>query len=209
MVGYVARAPRRLGAAGLPGRAARRRPARALYDDDAADLGYVMNDSQLWAHLPDGHDALFDLLGDMVTSRGLSVPRARRPRGRLRVCLGDTYCSLAWGNKLAEKPIADWPRRSAGRRRAGSTTGSGPWPAGHAGSPATRTAPRNRTSRRSRAAGYDDGQVFAITGFVALRLAFSTVNDALGACPDAELAASAPAEVRRSVGFGREPVSSG
>lgn len=34
-------------------------------------------------------------------------------------------------------------------------------------------------------APFDDGQVFAITTFVALRLAFSTANDALGAQPDA------------------------
>ena len=43
-----------------------------------------------------------------------------------------------------------------------------------------------------RDAGLDDGQIFAITAFVALRLAFSTINDALGAQPDAELAQSLP-----------------
>ena len=54
-----------------------------------------------------------------------------------------------------------------------------------------------------RRAGYDDGQVFSITLFVALRLAFSTVNDALGAPPDAELVGRAPAAVRTAVDFGR------
>jgi hypothetical protein len=34
-------------------------------------------------------------------------------------------------------------------------------------------------------------------------LAFSTVNDALGARPDWELAAAAPAAVRDAVGYGR------
>ena len=34
-----------------------------------------------------------------------------------------------------------------------------------------------------RDAGFDDAQIFAITVFVAARLAFSTVNDALGARP--------------------------
>ena len=52
-------------------------------------------------------------------------------------------------------------------------------------------------------AGYDDRQIFAITMFVALRLAFSTVNDALGAQPDAELAATVPDQVRDAVAFGR------
>jgi alkylhydroperoxidase family enzyme len=54
-----------------------------------------------------------------------------------------------------------------------------------------------------RAAGLDDAQILAITAFVALRLAFSTVNDALGTRPDAELAAAAPAEVGAAVAFGR------
>jgi len=58
-----------------------------------------------------------------------------------------------------------------------------------------------------RDAGLDDGQVFAITAFVALRLAFSTINDALGAQPDAQLAESLPAEVRGAVTFGRPPAA--
>jgi len=57
-------------------------------------------------------------------------------------------------------------------------------------------------------AGYDDGQIFSVTLFVALRLAFSTVNDALGAPPDAELVGRAPASVRTAVTFGRPPAPS-
>ena len=52
-------------------------------------------------------------------------------------------------------------------------------------------------------AGLDDGQIFAVTAFIALRLAFSTVNDALGAQPDAQLAQSLPAAVREAVTYGR------
>lgn len=54
-----------------------------------------------------------------------------------------------------------------------------------------------------RDAGFDDGQIFAITLFVALRIAFSTVNDALGALPDRALGEAAPAPVRDAVTFGR------
>ena len=46
-------------------------------------------------------------------------------------------------------------------------------------------------------------QIFAITVFAALRLAFSTINDSLGAQPDAELAQSLPPEVREAVTYGR------
>ena len=54
-----------------------------------------------------------------------------------------------------------------------------------------------------RDAGLTDQQIFAITAFVALRLAFSTVNDALGASPDAQLVESLPQEVVQQVTYGR------
>ena len=54
-----------------------------------------------------------------------------------------------------------------------------------------------------RDAGLDDGQIFAITAFVAFRLAFSAINDSLGAQPDAQLAESLPPEVREAVTYGR------
>jgi alkylhydroperoxidase family enzyme len=54
-----------------------------------------------------------------------------------------------------------------------------------------------------RDAGFSDSQIFTITVFVALRLAFSTVNDALGVLPDAGLRATAPAAVLDAVTVGR------
>jgi hypothetical protein len=45
--------------------------------------------------------------------------------------------------------------------------------------------------------------LFSITAFVALRLAFSTVNDALGAVPDPDLWATAPTPVADVVIWGR------
>jgi alkylhydroperoxidase family enzyme len=58
-----------------------------------------------------------------------------------------------------------------------------------------------------RSVGYDDAQILALTTYVALRIAFSTVNDALGVQPEPELADLAPAEVRAVVTYGR-PTSS-
>lgn len=46
-------------------------------------------------------------------------------------------------------------------------------------------------------------EIFDATVFIAFRLAFSTVNDALGACPDRQLAVAAPASVREAVVYGR------
>ena len=44
---------------------------------------------------------------------------------------------------------------------------------------------------------------FAITVFIALRIAFSTVNDALGTGPDAAFRSTAPEAVLDAVTFGR------
>jgi uncharacterized peroxidase-related enzyme len=177
--------------------------AQALFDEDVAEDGFVSNLTRVWAHQPDALRRLFALMSDVFEASGLTV----RQRGILVTAaastLGDAYCSLAWGGKLAlasdpalaagvltgddsgltaqEKAIAGWARRVA--RDPNATT------------PADVQALRD--------CGLDDGQIFAITAFVALRLAFSTVNDSLGAQPDAELARSLPAEVREAVTYGR------
>jgi alkylhydroperoxidase family enzyme len=54
-----------------------------------------------------------------------------------------------------------------------------------------------------RKAGLVESEIFEATVFIAFRLAFSTVNDALGAQPDSQLADAAPAEVWRAVTYGR------
>jgi alkylhydroperoxidase family enzyme len=54
-----------------------------------------------------------------------------------------------------------------------------------------------------RDAGHGDPQIFAITTFVALRIALSTVNDALGVSPDATFRSPAPQAVLDAVTFGR------
>jgi hypothetical protein len=58
---------------------------------------------------------------------------------------------------------------------------------------------------RLREAGLGDREIFEATVFVALRLAFSTINDALGTVPDKQLADAAPSLVRAAVGYGRPP----
>lgn len=182
--------------------------AQSLFDDDVSDLGYVMNVSRLWAYQPGTFNGLFDLIRESTSANRLDV----RQRGILvAACastLGDSYCSLAWGGKLAatadaqtasavirgdddgltagEAAMADWARKVA--RDPNATSGT--------------------DVQALREVGYSDAEIFAMTVFVSLRIAFSTVNDALGARPDAELRSSTPAAVVDAVTFGR-PVEDG
>lgn len=179
--------------------------AQAMFDEDIDDFGFVMNSSRLWAYQPETLNHLFDVMSEAFKASGLDF----RHRGLLVLAttstLGDSYCSLAWGYKLAtidagesaavvllgndadlaptEKAMVTWARKVVGD-------------------------PNSTTSddvQHLRDAGFTDSQIFAITTFVALRMAFSTVNDSLGARPDTELLSLAPAAISDSVTYGRKP----
>jgi alkylhydroperoxidase family enzyme len=179
--------------------------ARRLYDADVADHGHVMNLTRNWAHRPGLKDGLFALIGE--AARDLDL----RTRGVLVAALasahGDSYCSLAWGARLAG---AAGPETAAAVLR-GTDTGLddreralAAWARAVARDPNGTTADDVAALR---AAGLDDAGILAVTVFVALRLAFSTVNDALGARPDRELVDGAPPEVVDAVTYGRPPAS--
>jgi uncharacterized peroxidase-related enzyme len=176
---------------------------QALYDEDLADGDYVWNVSRLWAHQPGTVTQLFELMSQAFRASGLGY----RQRGILVAAtasaLGDSYCSLAWGGKLASASDAALAAAVLAGSDAGLTDQEkaiAAWARKVARDPNATTAADVQALRDG---GLDDGQIFAITAFVALRLAFSTVNDSLGAQPDAELARSLPAEVRDAVPYGR------
>ena len=176
---------------------------QALYDEDLADDGYVGNVSRLWAHQPDTMKRLFGLMSEAFTPSGLTF----RERGILVTAaasaLGDWYCSLAWGGKLGEAPDAAVAAGVLNGSDAGLTDqekAMAAWARKVARDPNATTPADIQALRDS---GLDDGQIFAITALVALRLAFSTINDSLGAQPDAQLAMSVPREVREAVTYGR------
>ena len=173
-----------------------------LYAENLGGQGYVANLTRLWAHSPAALDAITDLLGLAVAEAGLGYPHRALLVSAAASAMSDSYCSLAWGTRLASATDA---------RTAAEVVGGG-----------SDLAPDERVlvnwARRVvrdpngtlpahvdelRALGFDDRQIFALTLFVALRVAFSTVNDALGAAPDAELARSVPTAVRDRVVFGR------
>jgi uncharacterized peroxidase-related enzyme len=176
---------------------------QAWFDEDVAELGFVMNASRLWAYQIEAMDTLFSLISQVASARPFTV----RERGILvTACastLGDSYCSLAWGTKLAanadaqlaagvlrgddsalteaERAMAAWARRITSNPNGTST----------------------KDVQELRDAGFSDADIFAMTVYVALRIALSTVDDALGVRPDAEFETLAPAPVRDAVTFGR------
>jgi uncharacterized peroxidase-related enzyme len=179
---------------------------RALYDEDLADSGYVWNVSRLWAYQPDTLQSLFELMSRAFKPSGLAF----RQRGILVAAaasaLGDSYCSLAWGGKLgnaSDAALAAGVLTGSDARLTDQEKTMAAWARKVAKDP-NATTPADVQALRD--CGFDDGQIFAITAFVALRVAFSTINDSLGAQPDAQLALSLPQEVREAVTYGR-PVS--
>lgn len=177
----------------------------AAYDEDRQSDGYVANLTRLWTWRPDvldGFTALRQQLQDTWElddlDRAVLVVATARARA-------DSYCSLAWGSRLAElvgehraaETIRGRPEALAPRQRTlahwAHTVVSDP----------NATTPDQVAALRE--CGLSDRAVFEATLFIALRLAFSTVNDALGAAPDHQLAQAAPAAVRDAVTYGRTP----
>ena len=177
--------------------------AERIYAADVASDGYVGNLSRLWCWRPDVHEAFVALRGlvtgeSTLTQREVAVLVAATASAR-----GDSYCALAWGSRLAalageeaaagvlvgddgllgerERALAAWARRIV--RDPNATTAD--------------------DIARLRAAGLSEREIFEATAFAAMRLAFATVNDALGACPDRRLEEQAPDLVRAAIDFGR------
>jgi uncharacterized peroxidase-related enzyme len=180
--------------------------AAAYLEKDRAESGYVMNFARAWAWRPDVAQG-FALLRRQLIEETLLTPSEIA----LLVCttaraLGDSYCSLAWGTKLAGMrgaavvaevlygvdPTTATAREVALRR----------WAEQVVRDPNGASAMQVETLR---AAGLSDREIFEATVHVAFRVAFSAVNDALGTQPDHELVAAAPAEIRAAVTYGRPP----
>ncbi len=175
----------------------------AMFGDDVEELGYVMNLTHLWAYQPAAFNLLFELLGTASTGGGLSFRQKGILVGAAASTISDSYCSLAWGARLAG--VAG--DSAAAGLLSGDDSGLDPseaamarWARKVALDP---TATTRADVEELRDAGFDDEQIFAMTLYVALRVAFSTVNNALGARPDAGLADATPPAVRQAVSYGR------
>ncbi len=176
--------------------------SQELYDADLAEIGFVMNGSRLWAYEPDSVQSLFELMKNASIAGDLD----QRQRGILVAAtastLRDSYCSVAWGSKLAHRSD---PETAAAVIRGDDSSLT---PAEHAMAEWARMVTEQPECTQEsdveslRDAGFTDRQIFAITTFVALRIAFSTVNAALGAIPDSNFRTFAPPEVLSAITYG-------
>jgi uncharacterized peroxidase-related enzyme len=175
-----------------------------LYKSDLEQQGFVMNLSRLWAWRPEVCEAFSALRGLLTTQSSLSDRELAVIVCATAASLGDSYCALAWGKKLAAASDAS---AAAAVLQDLDSDGLTPrdqalsaWARKVAGNP-NATTPEDVEALR--AVGFSEREIFEATAFVAFRLAFSTVNDALGVRPDWQLAAAAPPEVNHAVTFGR------
>jgi uncharacterized peroxidase-related enzyme len=178
--------------------------ATATHDSARGSDGYVANFVRLWCWRPDLFRSFVDLRLALMGSTTLSDREQAIVVTATVSAMGDSYCSLAWGSKLA--------KLAGDETAAGVITGRIP---DDLSARETALAEWCRTVVRDplattagdvaglREAGFDDREIFEATLLLGLRLAFSTVNDALGALPDRQLADGAPAPVRDAVTFGR------
>jgi uncharacterized peroxidase-related enzyme len=178
--------------------------ANAVYDGARESDGYVANFLRVWGWRPDLYTQFVDLRLGLMGSTTLSDREQAIVVAATVSEFGDSYCSLAWGGKLA---------KLAGDETAGGVI-AGDVPGDLSQREAAlcewcRTVVRDPMATSAdqvdalRTAGFDDREIFEATLLLSLRLAFSTVNDALGAQPDRQLADAVPGPVRDAVTFGR------
>jgi SAM-dependent methyltransferase/alkylhydroperoxidase family enzyme len=223
VVGYIASKPGRvlITDGTVDARSDTRRPAgfllaaadtpevRQLFEDELTGAGYVANWVRVWAHLPAAQPLLAGLMEEVTRAASLTYLQRAVLVTSAASTLGDSYCSLAWGKKLAEVTSADVVASVIGGSDDGLDAAEralARWARLVATDPNAITPDDVQALRE---AGFEDQQIFAITTYVAFRLAFSTVNDALGASPDSELSASVPERVRAAIRFGRTEMKRG
>jgi uncharacterized peroxidase-related enzyme len=176
----------------------------AAYEADLTSDGYVNNLTRVWCWRPDVLASFQALRGDLLSGSGLSPREVAVLVTATAAARGDAYCALAWGAKLAG--LSD--EATAAGVLKGADVDLSEREAALAGWSRQVVQDPNATTEadvaRLRDAGLQDQDIFEATTFIAFRLAFSTINDALGARPDPQLAEKAPRLVREAVTFGRQ-----
>jgi uncharacterized peroxidase-related enzyme len=176
------------------------------YAADREEDGYVNNGTRLWAWRPGLFDAFRALRTELMESSALTDRDWAILVTATVSQLNDSYCALAWGPRLAE--LSDVETSAQVLAGLPASALSGPenaiveWARKVVRDP---NATTEEDVARLREVGLGDREIFEATAFIAFRLALATVNDALGAAPDKQLADAAPEPIRRAVTYGRTP----
>ncbi|HJQ75609.1 MAG TPA: hypothetical protein VJ814_12010 [Gaiellaceae bacterium] len=180
----------------------------AAYEADRGEKGYVWNVTRLWSWRPDLAESFAEIRANLMESSTLGDRDFAVLVASTAGALGDSYCSLAWGKKLARLTDGDTAAAVVTGREAEALS-----PREAALAAWARQVVRDPNGTRPedvealRRAGLDDREIFEATVFVGFRLGFSSINDALGATPDRQLADAVPAAVREAVAYGRRPAA--
>ncbi len=178
-------------------------PVGVVHEASVASDGYVPNYVRVWCWRPEILTAFAQLRADLLAESTLTAREVAVMVAAAASELGDSYCSLAWGEKLAEasdESIAAAVLRGEGGGLSEREAALARWARQVVRDP-------NGTSGASveglRQAGVNEREIFEATAWIGLRLAFSSINDALGISPDIELRERVPAAVREAVSYGR------
>jgi uncharacterized peroxidase-related enzyme len=182
---------------------------KAVYEEDLASDGYVNNATRAWGWRPDLMTAFQDLRNNVVASSGLSPREVAVMVTATAAARGDSYCSLAWGTKLAN--LSDAATAAQVIRGGHTDLSSREAALAHWSRQVLRdpNATTHADIEDLRSVGFSDREILEATVWIAFRLAFSTINDAVGAVPDVQLIENAPGPVRQAVAYGRQPSPSG
>lgn len=176
----------------------------AAYEADLNSDGYVNNLTRVWSWRPDVLASFQALRADLLAESDLSPREVAVMVAATAAARSDSYCALAWGSRLAE--LSD--DATAATVLQGGDSNLSEREAALAGWSRQLVQDPNATTEahmnRLRDAGLKDQEIFEATTWIAFRLAFSTINDALGARPDSQLAEKAPSLVREAVTYGRK-----
>jgi uncharacterized peroxidase-related enzyme len=174
-----------------------------VYEADLSSDGYVNNLTRVWCWRPDVLMSFQALRSDLLAESGFTPREVAVMVVATAAARSDSYCALAWGSRLAE--LSD--DATAARVLQGEDGDLSDREAALAGWSRQVVHDPNATTEatvdRLRDAGFTDQEIFEATSWIAFRLAFATVNDALGARPDQQLAKKAPPLVREAVTYGR------
>jgi len=178
--------------------------SEAAYAGDREKEGFVWTITKLWAWNPQADRMFAELLGRVAEDGGPEYRDKAILVTSTAPAIGNSACSLAWGNRLAKTVDVDTAVRAlrgeeseamSERHRALAR-----WARRVATDPGATTQSDVAELRRL---GLSDAEIFNVTLYIALRIAFSTVNDALDAPLDRQATESYPEQVVEAVDFGR------